>query len=164
MWIKLSENIDDINQIKEDLSEKGYLKRTQKNKNKNKNISTTMNVLKYKSNDGYTIFVGKNNIQNDYIITNLASNGDFWFHAKNVPGSHVLIKLNKNKLSDDSCLCCAKLAAYYSSNKNNSYVEVDYLDVKNLKKVKGKGKGYVIFNSNYSINISPDIKDIQKIN
>ena len=100
--------------------------------------------LKFNVN-GFDIYVGKNNIQNDYVTFKIADKGDYWFHVKNYPGSHTVLKLNKKTPTDDILYEAAKLAATHSKLKNSYTVEVDYTQAKNVKKIPGAKPGMVTY-------------------
>lgn len=117
----------------------------------------------YISSDGFDIYVGKNNIQNEELTFKFATGNDWWFHAKNMPGSHVIVKCDKKELPDKTYEEAAALAAYYSKGRTYEKVEVDYVERKQLKKVTGGAPGFVIYHTNYSMNISPDISKIKEV-
>ncbi len=152
----------DLKQIKEELIESGYIKgRLSKKGEKNQSKSKP---LHYISSDGYDIYVGKNNYQNEEVSFKIASSEDIWFHAKNISGSHVIVKTNGEKeLPDTVYEEAARLAAYYSSGRDNNKVEVDYTERRNLKKPPKSNPGYVIYHTNYSMAIEPDINGIKEI-
>ena len=152
----------DLKQIKEELIESGYIKgRLSKKGEKNQSKSKP---LHYISSDGYDIYVGKNNYQNEEVSFKIASSEDIWFHAKNISGSHVIVKTNGEKeLPDTVFEEAARLAAYYSSGRDNNKVEVDYTERRNLKKPPKSNPGYVIYHTNYSMAIEPDINGIKEI-
>lgn len=143
----------DLSQIKEELVEYGYVKR----KGTAKKERFTSKPFHYVSSDGYHIYVGKNNFQNDELSFKFASGNDWWFHAKEIPGSHVIVKSMGDKLPDRTFEEAAALAAHYSRAKNQEKVEVDYTLKKNLKKPNSAKPGFVIYHTNYSMVISPDI-------
>jgi len=156
--IALSE--DDLTQIKEELVEAGYVKR----KFTKKKIKITSKPFHYLSSDGYHIYVGKNNIQNEELTFDFAVGNDWWFHAKGCPGSHVIVKTNGEELPDRTFEEAGKLAAYYSKNRGNDKVEIDYIEKKHIKKPKGGKPGFVVYYTNYSLMIDSDISEIQQIN
>ena len=156
--IALSE--DDLNQIKEELMESGYVKR----KSSNKKLKITSKPFHYISSDGYHMYVGKNNIQNEELTFDFAVGNDWWFHAKGCPGSHVIVKTNGDELPDKTFEEAGKLAAYYSKNRGNDKVEIDYIEKKHVKKPKGGKPGFVVYYTNYSLMIDSDISDIQQVN
>ena len=115
------------------------------------------NYLRFKSKDGTDIYVGKNNLQNEYLSFFVAKPQDTWFHVKNAVGSHVIACCPIDKISDETLLYAAGLAAKYSSLKNEKKVEVDYTTKKELHKVPKKTPGFVIYHKNYSIVV--DLED-----
>ncbi len=150
---------DDLVQIKEELVEFGYIKR----KRTDKKAKIKSKPFHYLSSDGYHIYVGKNNYQNDELTFKFATGNDWWFHAKGMPGSHVLVKSNNEELPDRVFEEAGKLAAYYSNGRDNEKVEVDYLQKKNVKKPNGAAPGFVVYYTNYSLTIHPDISDLTLI-
>ncbi len=155
--IALSE--DDLSQIKEELIDAGYVKR----KFTKKKVKITSKPFHYLSSDGYHIYVGKNNIQNEELTFHFAVGNDWWFHAKGCPGSHVIIKTNGEELPDRTFEEAGKLAAYYSKNRGNEKVEIDYIEKKHVKKAKGGKPGFVVYHTNYSLIIDSDISNLQEL-
>ena len=147
---------EDLAQIKEELTEYGYIRR----KYSNKKLKITSKPFHYISSDGYHMYVGKNNFQNEELTFKLATGNDWWFHAKKRPGSHVIVKTNGDELPDRTFEEAARLAAYYSSGREAEKVEIDYIQKKQIKKVSGAKPGFVIYHTNYSMVIEPDIKGI----
>lgn len=154
--IALSE--DDLVQIKEELTEYGYIKRRY---NGTKKPKITSKPFHYISSDGYHIYVGKNNYQNEELTFKFATGNDWWFHAKGAPGSHVIVKSNSEELPDRTFEEAARLAAYYSKNRGSDKVEVDYIQKKHVKKTNGGPPGFVIYHTNYSMVIDSDISGIK---
>ena len=109
------------------------------------------------------MYVGKNNYQNDELTFKQATGNDWWFHAKGMPGSHVIVKAENKELPDSTFEEAGKLAGYYSKGKNADKVEIDYLQKKNVKKPNGAAAGFVVYYTNYSLTIHPDISDIRQI-
>lgn len=144
---------EDLAQIKAELTEYGYIRR----KGVSKKERFTSKPFHYVSSDGFHIYVGKNNFQNDELSFQFATGNDWWFHAKEMPGSHVIVKANGNELPDRTFEEAAALAAHYSKGRNQEKVEVDYTLKKNLKKPNAAKPGFVIYHTNYSMVISPDI-------
>lgn len=148
--LETADNYADIEEIKKELIETGYVRfRKEKNKNKIK----TNKPLHFISSDGIDIYVGKNNIQNDYLTLKFAEKTDTWLHTKIIPGSHVIIK-GKN-IPESTLLEAATLAAFYSKGKNSTKVPVDYTLVKNVKKPSGAKPGMVIYSTNKTLYIDP---------
>ena len=150
---------DDLIQIKEELMETGYVKR----KFSKKKVKITSKPFHYISSDGYDIFVGKNNYQNEELTFQVATGNDWWFHAKGCPGSHVIVKANNEELPDRTFEEAGRLAAFYSKNRGNDKVEIDYIQKKHIKKVKSAKPGFVIYHTNYSLVIDSDISSIRQI-
>ena len=156
--IEACQTTDDLDQIYEELSQEGFIKKYKAPKGSNK---VKNDILVYLSSYGHEILVGKNNIQNDLITFKHAKKDDYWFHAKGIPGSHVVIKTNGDELEDIEYMEAARLAAFYSKDKNNSLVEVDYTKRQNIKKPANAKLGFVIYDTNYSMNIDTDISKIK---
>ena len=111
--------------------------------------------MKFISSDGFTIYVGKNNLQNEEVTFKLASGGDWWFHVKGQPGSHVIVKSEGRELPDRCFEEAAALAAWYSSAPRGEKTEVDYTLKKEIKKPGLYKPGMVIYHTNYSLTIIP---------
>lgn len=150
---------EDLVQIKEELIESGYIRR----KNHVKKTKITSRPLHYISADGFHIYVGKNNFQNDELTFQFATGGDWWFHAKGMPGSHVIVKTEGKELPDRTFEEAGRLAAYYSRGKEQKKVEIDYTLKKNVKKPGGAKPGFVVYYTNYSLVIDADISGITQI-
>ena len=155
--LELAENEDDLIQIKEELVESGYIRKN----NREKKVRINSKPLHYVTSDDFHIYVGKNNIQNDELTFKVANGGDWWFHAKNVPGSHVILKTQGRKVPDHVFELAAGLAAYYSKSQKSPKVEIDYLERKNVKKPAGAKPGYVIYYTNYSMNVEPSVANLE---
>ena len=151
---------EDLIQIKEEMIESGYLRRKGREKGKAKIVSRP---LHYISSDGFDMYVGKNNIQNEELTFKVANGSDYWFHAKKIPGSHVIVKTNGKELPDRTYEEAAMLAAYYSKGREQDKVEVDYVIRKEVKKPAGSPLGFVVYYTNYSMVIKPDISGIKAI-
>ena len=143
----------DLAQIREELAEYGYIRR----KAEKKKSSQKSRPYHYRTKDGYDIYVGKNNFQNDELTFHFAEGNDWWFHAKGMPGSHVIVKTKNGELPDHVFEDAGSLAAYYSKGRENEKVEIDYLQKKNVKKPNKSKPGFVVYYTNYSLTISPDI-------
>lgn len=155
---------EDLLQLKEEMMDFGYIRRhyvTPKNgKKPPKKVKITSKPLHYLSSDGYDIYVGKNNYQNDELTFHFASGNDWWFHAKGIPGSHVIVKSKGTELPDRVFEEAGCLAAYYSKNRDADKVEIDYSEKKNIKKPAGGKPGFVVYYTNYSLMASPDISGL----
>lgn len=155
---------NDLMDIKKELEDYGYIKKKYSSKKTNKKSAMKKSSpLHYISSDGFHIYVGKNNFQNDELTFQLAEGGDWWFHAKNIPGSHVIVKTHGKELPDNTFEEAARLAAHYSEAKNAGKVEIDYTLKKNVKKPSGGKPGFVIYHTNYSMIASTDISGITLI-
>lgn len=150
----------ELDEIKEELIKEGYLKGRIKKRKKKETISKPYHYL---SSDGFDIYVGKNNRQNDYLTLKFAHREDLWLHVQNMPGSHVIIKHKNNGISDISLEEAAILAAYYSKGKNSTNVPVDYTERKNVKKPRNAKTGMVIYENFNTIFVTPNQKQIQKM-
>ena len=148
---------DDLVQIKDELIEYGFIKKgkgSKKQKVKSK-------PFHYISSDGFDMYVGKNNYQNDELTFKLATGNDWWFHAKGMPGSHVVVKTNnETDLPDRMFEEAGKLAGYYSSGRDSDKIEIDYLQKKNVKKPNGSAPGFVVYYTNFSLTVHPDISGL----
>lgn len=149
-------------EVKEELTMCGYIRGHYGSKNNKKKVKSK--PYHYVSSDGFHMYVGKNNLQNDELTFKFANGKDMWFHAKKMPGSHVIVKLMEaDELPDQTYEEAARLAAYYSSGRTNPKVEIDYTERKNLKKPAGAKPGFVIYHTNYSMVAEPDISGIQEL-
>ncbi len=155
MDMALSE--EDLVQVREELTDAGYIKRRASDKKK----KVVSKPYHYISSDGYDIYVGKNNYQNEELTFRFASGSDWWFHAKKVPGSHVIVKTNGKMPPDATFEEAARLAAYYSKSRGDDKVEVDYVEKKQVKKPNGAKPGFVVYYTNYSMMIDSDISKIR---
>lgn len=155
----------DLADVKHELMEYGYIKKKSADKkpvsSKNPGKSRPFHYL---SSDGYHIYVGKNNYQNEELTFRLADKEDWWFHSKNYPGSHVIVKTGGDELPDSTFEEAARLAAYYSSARDAKKVEIDYTQIKNIKKPKGSKPGFVIYYTYYSMMADTDISGINIAN
>lgn len=161
--LEIAETEKDLNEIRRELTENGVIKSARNASYKGKKKTEAAKPLHFISSDGHDIYVGKNNLQNDYLTFNFADGNDMWFHAKKMPGSHVIVKRHgKEELSDSVYEEAARLAAYFSSGRKAPKVEIDYTEKKNLKKPPAKKPGFVIYHTNYSMVAEPDIRGISQ--
>ena len=151
----------DLSQIKEELTEYGYIKKHYTNK-KGQKAQTKSKPFHYISSDGFDIFVGKNNYQNDELTFKMSTGNDWWFHAKKMAGSHVVVKTPDGELPDRTFEEAGRLAAYYSKGRTAPKVEIDYIQKKHVKKPGGAKPGFVVYYTNYSLMAAPDISDIKE--
>ena len=154
-FLDIARKEEDLAQIKEELTEYGYIKRHFSGGKKQK--KTVSRPFHYLSSDGFHIYVGKNNYQNEELTFKLASGNDWWFHAKGIPGSHIIVKTEGKELPDRVFEEAGALAAYYSRGRGQDKVEIDYIQKKNLKKVPGAAPGFVVYHTNYSLVAAPEI-------
>lgn len=150
---------EDLVQIREELTESGYIRR----KGGTKKTKITSRPFHYISSDGYHIYVGKNNYQNEELTFKFASGNDWWFHAKGIPGSHVIVKSEGQEMPDRTFEEAARLAAYYSKARGQERVEIDYTEKKNVKKPSGGKPGFVVYYTNYSMVMDSDIGKLQQV-
>ena len=156
-FLDLALNEEDLVQVREELMDAGYIRK----KHGSKKVKVTSRPFHYLSSDGFEMYVGKNNYQNEELTFKIASGNDWWFHAKGVPGSHVIVKSRGEELPDRTFEEAARLAAYYSKNRDAKKAEVDYIEKKHVKKPGGGKPGFVVYYTNYSMMIEPDISGIQ---
>lgn len=157
--IDMATTEDDLKAINEELVQTGFIKKKHTNK-KAKNNSKPLHFI---SSDGFDVYVGKNNIQNEHLTFKVATGNDWWFHSKSFPGSHVIVKCNNQELPDNTFEEAARLAAFYSKGSNQDKVEIDYIQKKHVKKVAGAMPGFVIYHTNYSMIAEPNIDNIKEI-
>ena len=151
----------DLSQIRQELADCGYLRQNRSSGKKQQ--SGKAEPLHYRSTDGFDIYVGKNNYQNEEVSFRIASGNDWWFHAKNMPGSHVIVKAEGKEIPDRVFEEAGRLAAYYSSGRLAPKVEIDYTLRRNLKKPAKARPGFVIYYTNYSLMAEPDITGIERV-
>ena len=152
----------DALEIKEELENLGYLK---KKKTKQVHRPQKLHIETYITKDQIPIYVGKNNLQNDYLTFKMAAKNDMWFHVKDMPGSHVVV--HSQNLDEYTIRLASQIAAYFSKGKHSSSVPVNYTLVKTLKKPQGAKPGQVILSHYSTIYIDPDetiFNDMRKVN
>ncbi len=155
------ENEQDIKEIRRELREQGYLKKEAPKKGKQTvKKSRPMHFL---SSDGFDIYVGKNNIQNDELTLKTARGSDIWLHTKNIPGSHVIVVSGGKEIPDSTLTEAALLSAFYSKARGSSLVPVDYTQKRNVHKPNGARPGFVIYDTNKTAYITPTEDAIKKI-
>ncbi len=152
---------EDISEIREELAEQGYISSQNSKKKKTQKKSKPMEFI---SSEGYTILVGKNNKQNDELTIRTAYSTDMWLHTKVIPGSHVIIRTNgTGEVPDNTLVEAATIAAYFSKAQKSTGVGVDYTLIKNIRKPNGSKPGFVIYETNYTVYVTPDEKLVEKL-
>lgn len=160
--IELAVSEADLAEIREEMVLSGYLKSKKGKKEGGKQEKSS--PLHYISSDGFHMYVGKNNLQNDRLTFKTAGAKDLWFHAKEMPGSHVIVRLEgQEDVPDATYEEAARLAAFYSTGRTSPKVEIDYTRRGNLKKPPESKPGYVIYHTNYSMVAIPDITGIAEV-
>ena len=164
MLLEECKTIDDLINVFDEISENNIFKEkpkkvNQKNKVKKSKLTKDkkkqFNPIKYTIN-GYTLLVGRNNIENDYLTLKYAQKTDLWFHTKDIHGSHCILLLNKSKIPNDNIIVrCAQIAAFHSKGRNSSNVPVDVCEVKYVKKPNGSKPGFVIYKNNRTYSVNP---------
>lgn len=154
-------SISELDEIYQEICENGIFKgkeksNVKKNKINKRKVNNEYEPILY-TVDGFTLYVGKNNKQNDYITTKLGKNEDLWFHTKDIRGSHCLLKCNGQKIQEHTILACAQIAAYYSKAKLSSNVPVDYCFIRYVKKPNNAKPGMVIYTNNKTLFVNPKI-------
>ena len=161
--LDIARHEEDLATIRRELSEYGYMKRQAASQGKGSKKPAKSKPLHYISSDGFDIYVGKNNYQNDELTFKIATGNDWWFHAKASAGSHVIVKTEGKELPDRSFEEAARLAAYYSKAKEQGKAEIDYIQKKHVKKPNGSKPGFVVYYTNYSMTIDTDISGIKEV-
>lgn len=151
----------DIGEIREELIEQGYIRERGLKKGMKKKKKGNPSILCYTSSEGIPIYVGKNNTQNDYVTNRLAMSSDTWLHTKDIPGSHVLIR--SPEFGEATLHEAAMLSAYYSKARESSSVPVDYTRIRNVRKPSGAKPGFVIYDGQKTLYITPDESFIQQM-
>ncbi|MCT4594909.1 MAG: NFACT family protein [Anaeromicrobium sp.] len=150
--LEIIRSMNELEELRLELMEEGYLKRRNIPKKKKEH---KMEFLSFLSSDGFTIYVGKNNKQNDYLTLKFSSKKDLWFHTKDIPGSHVIISTKGREVPESTIKEAAELAAFHSKGKLSSKVPVDYTLIKNVKKPSGAKLGMVIYDDYNTLYITP---------
>lgn len=159
--LDIARSESDLSQIKEELTQYGYIKRHYSGK-KGAKMQAKSKPFHYISSDGFDIYVGKNNFQNDELTFKFATGNDWWFHAKKMAGSHVVVKTKDGELPDRTFEEAGRLAAYYSKGRTAPKVEIDYIQKKHVKKPGGAKPGFVVYYTNYSLMAEPDISQLKE--
>ncbi len=150
----------ELDEIRTELANEGYIIKQNKSKKKD---APKFDFMKFISVDGYEILVGRNNVQNDRLTMKTAYSTDIWFHTKNIPGCHTIVRTNGTGEAPDSTMMqAAKIAAYFSKGRNSSQVPVDYTVVKNVKKPNGARPGMVIYDNYNTVYVLPEVPENQE--
>lgn len=157
------EEIQELDEIREELIKEGYIKDTSRSRKKRKDQEAPSKPYHYISSDGFSILVGKNNRQNEQLTLRTARKEDIWLHVKDMPGSHVIIRRENKEVPESTLMEAAVLAAYYSKGKNSSLVDVDYTEKKNVRKPNKAKPGMVIYENYNTITVKPDRGIVNKL-
>ncbi|MDR6880305.1 NFACT RNA binding domain-containing protein [Bacillus sp. 3255] len=153
-------SLPDIEEIRDELMEQGYIRDRNKKQRKKKKKDKPL-LACYMSSEQIPIYVGKNNTQNEYLTNRLASASDTWLHTKDIPGSHVVIR--GDGYTETTLLEAAQLAAYFSQAKHSSQVPVDYTAIKHVHKPNGSKPGFVIYVNQKTLFVTPDEHEIKQM-
>ena len=162
--IKLSEGDRDLQEIRQELMDNGYLKQhKRKMTGKGKVKIVHAKPMEFRSSAGLTILVGKNNSQNDRLTLKDADKRDLWLHAQKLHGSHVILKTGGAEPDEASLTEAAMLAAWFSQGRESGQVPVDYTPVKVVKKPAGAKPGFVIYNTYRTVNVTPGEEAVKRL-
>ncbi len=156
-----AETAADLAEIREELYRSGYASKMKHYTASKKSSAPT--VAEFRTTNGYRVLCGKNNIQNEYITHKLAEKTDYWFHVKNLPGSHTVMLCNGEEPPEQDFTDAAEIAAAFSKGADGQNVEVDYTTVRNVKKPAGGKPGLVIYHTNWSCIVTPNADRISKM-
>jgi len=151
---------DEVEEIREELVDEGILKFKSSNKKKKKN---KIQLHEFRTSNGLTVLVGKNNKQNDYLTSKKAQNNHLWFHTKDIPGSHVVITHAPGEIEEQDILEAAMIAAYHSKAGSSESVPVDYTDIKHVHKISGSKPGFVTYTDQKTVFVTPVEADVDKM-
>ena len=157
--LDIAQEEEDLIQIRDELCDCGYIRR----RGTKRRATAASRPFHYVSSDGFDIFVGKNNYQNDELTFKTAAGNDWWFHAKGIPGSHVIVRSENRELPDRVFEEAAALAAWYSAGRDADKVEVDYVRKKEVKKPSGAAPGFVVYYTNYSLIARPSTGNVRLV-
>ncbi len=159
--LERAESPSDLNEIRDELHRSGYASRMKQECGGRR--SATPTVAKFKTDDGLTVLCGKNNLQNEYITFRLAAKLDYWFHAKNTAGSHVVLVCEGKEPTDRDFTQAAEIAAYHSKAYGGQNIAVDYSLAKNIKKPPAARPGFVIYHTNWTAYVTPNADEIRRL-
>lgn len=152
-----AETDSEISEIKTELSEGGYIKKTTDKKKNQKSLKP----MKFRTRDGFSVLVGRNNLMNDRLTMKTAKNYDTWFHVQDSAGSHVICETSGTEITDAAIHDCAVIAAYFSKARESSNVAVDYTLVKNIKKPNGAKFGFVVYDPYKTEFATPTLEEVE---
>lgn len=158
--LERAETSDDLAEIRDELFKAGYMSRA---KNYAPPKKQKPGIMTFRTDGGYTVLCGRNNLQNEYITHQLASRDDYWFHVKGRPGAHVVLVRGGREPEETDFTQAARIAALYSSAKDGQNVAVDYTPVKHLKKTPGGRPGFVIYHTNWTAYVTPDPAETERL-
>jgi len=158
--LERAETSDDLAGIRDELIKSGYIA---KNKNNTPQKKQESGIMTFRTDGGFIVLCGRNNLQNEHLTHRLASKDDFWFHVKERPGSHVVLVTNGREPGEVDFTQAARIAALYSSARDGQNVPVDYTPVKNLKKTPGSRPGFVIYHTNWTAYVTPDPGEAERL-
>lgn len=154
-----AKSIEEVASIRQELIESGFIRYRKTNKRPPKNAKP--NPITYTLSNGKTVMAGRNNKENDWLTLKHASSTDYWFHTKDIPGSHVILFTNGEEPTEDELFETASIAAFHSKATNSDNVPVDYVKVRYVKKPNGAKPGMVIFTHNKTLYVEPKVPEIQ---
>ncbi len=164
LFIEQAESLQDLEEVRQELVEAGYMKRkTGVKKNKPSGKKQESGILHFQTEEGLDLYVGKNNYQNEKVTFGIAGKNDLWFHVKDFPGSHVILKSGQKEPSEKALETAAMLAAYYSKGKMGQNVAVDYTRCRHVRKQRGAQPGMVIYDHHQTLYVTPDESVIDRI-
>ena len=151
--IEKAQTPEALSEIAMELSEQGYIKRQENKKQTKQKMSMPTET---RTSDGFLVYIGRNNKQNDYLTFKIAHNNDLWFHTKDIHGSHVVMRYEQEReFTDEAIIEAAQMAAFYSKAKNSDNVPVDFTKIKFVKKPSGAKPGFVIYTDNKTVYVTP---------
>jgi predicted ribosome quality control (RQC) complex YloA/Tae2 family protein len=160
--IDTSREPSDIEQIQAELAAQGYLKANKKGKGPKK-TKDPFNPLQFRSAEGFEILVGRNNLENDRLTLKTASNSDLWFHTKEIPGSHVVIRTQGQEVPEETLALAARIAAWHSKGREGENIAVDYTQVRHVRKPAGARPGMVIYDHQRTLYVTPVESEIKTV-
>ncbi len=163
MELSIAADENDLKVIKSEMQQFGFIKKHTQVLRKGEKQPKPGKPYHYVTEDDFHLYVGRNNYQNEELTFHFADGGDYWFHAKGIPGSHVILKADGRDIPDHVYELAGNLAAYYSKGRDSDKVEVDYIQRKHVKKTPGGKPGFVIYHTNYSLIAKPDLTGLKRV-